>query len=836
MLALTIARRELRGGLRGFRIFLLCVALGVGAIAGVGSLSDALVDGLRRDGRLLLGGDVELRLSHQPAKQAQLDYLLAAGRVSQVIEMRSMARRLDGRERGLIELKGVDDPYPLYGEMQLAGGGSLAAALAVQDGLPGAVAEPVLLRRLKLKTGDLVRVGEGTFRIAAAIKREPDRGADSFVLGPRLLVAKTSLGATRLVREGSQVKYRYRIALPPGTDVVAWIEGLKNRFPDAGWRIRDVRNGAPGLRRFIDRMRLFLTLVGLTALLVGGLGIGNAVRSFLDGKSGTIATLKCLGAPARLIFQVYLLLVLALTAVGVAVGLLVGTGTPMLLSGLLGTLLPFQVQFSLHPLPLLLAAAYGFLTALAFAIWPLARAQGVPAGALFRDLAAPLNSRPPWRYIALAVVTFAVLAGLAIITAEERRFAIWFVCGAAAAMAAFLGAGLGIVDLARRLPRPRRSILRLALTNLYRPGAATIPVVQSFGLGLSVLVAVIGVEGNMNLQITERLPEKAPAFFFIDILPEQAEKFDALARGIQGVEEVQRVPAMRGRIVKINGQDAAKATVAPEVAWAVRGDRGLTYADLPPPDAEIVAGEWWPANYAGPPLISFDAAIARGMGIGIGDRLTVNVLGREIEARIANLRRIDWSPLGINFVIVFAPGALEGAPHTFIATAKADEAAELPLQMAVTDAYPNITAIRIREALEAVNQILRSIGVAVRSTAAVTLAAGILVLAGAIAANHRRRVYDAVVLKVLGATRGRVLATYFLEYTLLGLITALLAAAVGTAAAYAVVVQIMGMPWYWLPNGMVLTTLICLIVTIGAGMLGTWLALSQKPAPLLRNE
>lgn len=340
----------------------------------------------------------------------------------------------------------------------------------------------------------------------------------------------------------------------------------------------------------------------------------------------------------------------------------------------------------------------------------------------------------------------------------------------------------------------------------------------------------------MNLQITERLPEKAPAFFFIDILPEQAEKFDALARGIQGVEEVQRVPAMRGRIVKINGQDAAKATVAPEVAWAVRGDRGLTYADLPPPDAEIVAGEWWPANYAGPPLISFDAAIARGMGIGIGDRLTVNVLGREIEARIANLRRIDWSTLGINFVIVFAPGALEGAPHTFIATAKADEAAELPLQMAVTDAYPNITAIRIREALEAVNQILRSIGVAVRSTAAVTLAAGILVLAGAIAANHRRRVYDAVVLKVLGATRGRVLATYFLEYTLLGLITALLAAAVGTAAAYAVVVQIMGMPWYWLPNGMVLTTLICLIVTIGAGMLGTWLALSQKPAPLLRNE
>ncbi|MBT7760446.1 MAG: FtsX-like permease family protein [Rhodospirillaceae bacterium] len=839
-LAFTIARRELRGGLRGFRIFLLCVTLGVSAIAGVGSLSDALVDGLRRDGRKLIGGDVELRLSHQAANKAQMAHLRASGQVSLAIEMRSMALRLDGAERGLVELKGVDGAYPLFGKMVLDQGQDLdldlSAAFRVVDGLPGAVAEAVLLQRLKLKVGDAVKVGAARYRIAAAILREPDRGADSFVLGPRLMVARDSLGATDLIREGAQVKYRYRILLPPGSDVVAWIDDLKARFPDAGWRIRDTRNGAPGLRRFIDRMRLFLTLVGLTALLVGGLGIGNAVRSFLESKTGTIATLKCLGAPARLIFQTYLLLVMVLTALGVAAGLMIGIGTPILLSGLMADLLPFQVQFNLHPLPLLLAAGYGFLTALAFAIWPLARAQGVPAGALFRDLAAPMASRPPWRYIALTAVAFAGLAGLAILTAEERRFAVWFVCGAAVAMAVFLAAGLGIVDLARKLPRPRRAVLRLALTNLYRPGAATVPVVQSFGLGLSVLVAVIGVEGNMNLQVTERLPERAPAFFFIDILPDQATKFDSLAMAVTGVEEVERVPALRGRIVKINGVDAAKVKVAPEAAWAVRGDRGLTYTGPPPPDAHIVEGAWWPPDYTGPPLVSLDVNIAKGMGIGIGDHLTVNVLGREITAEIANLRRIDWSTLGINFVIVFAPGALEGAPHTFIATAKTTPAAELPLQTAVTDTYPNITAIRIREALEAVNQILRNIGIAVRSTAAVTLAAGILVLAGAIAANHRRRVYDAVVLKVLGATRGRILATYFLEYALLGLITALLAVFVGTAAAYGVVAQIMGMPWYWLPNGAAITTLICLVVTIGAGMAGTWMALSQKPAPLLRNE
>ncbi len=835
-LAFAVARRELRGGIRGFRIFLLCVVLGVSAIAGVGSLSDALVDGLRRDGRKLIGGDVELRLSLQPANTAQITHLKAAGQVSQVIEMRSMARRPDGARRGLVELKGVDEFYPLHGRMRLEADLDLVHALKIRDGLPGAIAEKGLLQRLKLKVGDPIRVGDATYRIAAAIVREPDRGADSFVLGPRLMVAKTSLPATNLIREGSQVNYRYRIALPPGSNVLAWIRDLKTRFPEAGWRIRDTRNGAPGLRRFIDRMRLFLTLVGLTALLVGGLGISNAVRSFLEGKTATIATLKCLGAPARLIFQVYLLLVLAITFLGVAVGLIIGTITPIALSGLLAGLLPFEIHFSLHFLPMLLAAAFGFLTVLAFTVWPLARAQGVPAGALFRDLAAPMASRPPWRYMALAALTFAVLAALVIFTAEERPFAVWFVFGAGAAMAAFLTAGMSIVYLARRLPRPRNAVLRLALTNLYRPGAATIPVVQSFGLGLSVLVAVISVEGNMNLQVNERLPKRAPAYFFINILPEQADKFETLARGIAGVYEIERVPSLRGRVVKINGVETSKVHVAPGAAWAVRGDRGLTYTGPPPPDANVVAGKWWPANYTGPPLISLDANIAQGIGVGIGDTLTVNVLGREIQGRIHNLRRIDWSTMGINFVIVFSPGALEGAPHTYIATAKTSEAAELPLRAAVTDAFPNITAIRIREALEAVNQILRNIGAAVRAVAAVTLVAGLLVLVGAIAANHQRRVYDAVMLKVLGATRSRVLGTYLLEYIFLGLITAILAAIIGTAAAWSVVVKVMDMPWYWLPSGAAFSTVICLFVTIGVGMLGTWLALSRKPAPLLRNE
>jgi len=835
-LALRFALRELRGGVKGFRILILCLALGVATIAGVGSLSTALVDGLRADGRKLLGGDVELRLTHRAADQQQIAYFDAAGRLSQVTEMRAMALTDNRGKRALVELKGVDDPYPLYGDFSLRDGGDLAQALTRQDGLPGAVAEQVLLTRLGLDVGDTLRVGEQRYRVTAVVGREPDRGSDAFVLGPRLMVARDTLAATGLIQEGSMIRYRYRLALPAGTDVVGWLDDLKVAFPDAGWRIRDVRNGAPGLKRFVDRMRLFLTLVGLTALLVGGLGVANAVKSYLDGKTGTIATLKCLGAPAGLVFRTYLVQVMALAGVGIAIGLLIGAVVPWTLTGLLEQYLPFSARVGVNPQPLILAAVYGFLTAFAFAAWPLARARGVPARALFRDLTAPQASRPRRRDVAMVGAAFALLAVIAVATADERQFAVWFVCGAVVAMLTFLGAARAIVDVARRLPRPKHAGLRLALSNLHRPGAQTVPVVLSFGLGLSVLVAVTMLEGNITRQVSDRIPNEAPAFFFIDIQPQQVQPFERITSTVPGVSDVQKVPSLRGRIVQVNGIDSDKVSVAPNAAWALRGDRGLTYAPTPPKGTNLVAGEWWPADYSGPPLISFDAEIAAGMDVGIGDRLTINVLGREIEAEIANLRQIDWTTMGINFVILFAPGALEGAPHTFIATAKAEPAAEIPLQTAVTDAFANVTAIRIRDALEAANTILGNIGLAVRATAGVTLMAGLFVLAGAVAASHQRRVYDSVVLKVLGATRRRVLAVHLTEYAILGGVVTILALIIGTAAAYGVVTQVLEAPWVWLPLTALGTAALSLGLTFSLGMAGTWAALSQKPAPLLRND
>lgn len=834
-LSLRFAVRELRGGVKGFRIFLLCLALGVAAIAGVGSLSSALVAGLSADGQRLLGGDVELRLTHRPPSEEQRTWLAANGMVSETIQMRAMARGAESK-RALVELKAIDDLYPLYGAMKLDAAGTPQDLVAKRDGRWGALVDPAVARRLGLNIGETLRIGEVDYEIRAEIEHEPDSGTSAFVLGPRVMVASASMAETGLVQTGSMIRYYSRVMLPPTASLDGWLENLRNAFPDAGWRVRDVRNGAPGLRNFLERMRLFLTLVGLTALLVGGLGVGNAVKAYLDSRGRTIAILKCVGAPAGLVFRIYLTQVLLLALAGIAIGLAVGALAPPALSGLLRAYLPFDAAIGFYPGPIILATVYGLLTALAFALWPLARAREVPAAALLRDVAAPSTTRPKPIFIAAVAGAFMILAATAVLTAERIDFAAWFVLGAFATLLLFLGAGNAIVDLARRMQRPRRPDLRLALANLHRPGAPTLSIVLSFGLGLSVLVTVATLQGNLSAQVAERLPEQAPSFFFIDIQPQQVAPFEETARAVPGVGNIDKVPMLRGRIVALNGKAVDPDKVAPDARWALRGDRGLTYSGTPPEGTQIVKGEWWPADYEGEPLVSFDAAIAAGLGVDIGDTITINVLGRELTARISNLRRIDWSTMGINFVLVFAPGLLEAAPHSFIATAQASPDAEVPLEVAVTDKFANITAIRVRDALETANRILDNISMAVRSTAAVTLAAGVLVLAGAIAAGHRRRVYDSVILKVLGATRADVLRTFLMEYALLGLVTATLAAIIGSIAAYVVVTQVMGAPWVWLPGTIAGTALLAMAITVGLGLVGTLAALSQRPAPLLRND
>jgi putative ABC transport system permease protein len=835
-LAFRFARRELRHGLRGFGIFLACLTLGVAAIAGVGSLAAAVDAGLKTDARVVLGGDAEFHLINREATPEQRAAISHGGAVSETAQMRAMARTPDGDRRSLIELKAVDGAYPLYGAVTLDPAQALPQALGEVDGHWGAVVDPALLARLGVKLGDTIRVGDGDFVIRAALTREPDLGGNMLIFGPRVMVTMAGLDATGLLQPGALVSHSYRLRAGPGIELAPFVAGVVAAFPDAGWRVRDFRNATPSVEQFVDRVTMFLTLVGLTALLVGGVGIGNAVRGYLAGKTATIATLKCLGAPAGLIARIYLVQIMALALAGIVLGLVIGAVAPPLIAPFIAAELPAEAQIGLYPVPLAVAAGFGVLVTLGFSLWPLGRAREISAASLFRDLVAPELRRPPWLYLAAIAASGIALAGLAIGVSPERMIALWFVLGAAATLLAFQLAALLVMAAARRIRGIRRPGLRLALANLHRPGAPTGSIVLSLGIGLTVLVAIALIQGNLVREVREALPQAAPSYFFLDIQPNQVGDFDRLMKTTPGVTGFDRVPSLRGRIMAVNGVPIEQVKVAPGARWATASERGLTYAANPPRGSRVVAGEWWPADYSGPPLISFDADLARGMGLAVGDTLTVNLLGRDVTARIANLRSIDWTSLGINFAIIFAPGTLEGAPQTHIATARTTPEAEDAVERAVTDRFPNVSAIRVKDALDAIARILEQIGVAVRITAAITLVAGTLVLAGAVAAGHRRRVYDAVVLKVLGATRGDIGGVFLLEYGLLGLITAAIAGAIGSIAAYFLLTEVMHASWLFMPAAVLGTTVVAVLLTLVVGFAGTWRALGVKPAPLLRNE
>lgn len=835
-LALRLAVRELRGGVRGFRVFLAVFILGVSIIAAVGSLSASLVDGLRANASALLGGDVEVNLASGPASSEQLRYFRTyAAEVSMIRSMRAMARPSSQGLPTLVELKAIDAAYPLYGAVALEPAMELHDALAVRDGMPGAVAERDLFARLGIAVGDSVNIGERAFVVRAAIVNEPDRTAGPFSLGPRLMISDSALAATGLVQLGSLVGNMYRLRLPTGADVTTWAASLRAAFPDAGWRVRTYTAAQPQVQRFVDRFGAFLTLVGLTVLVLGGVGVANAVQNYVASRTETIATLKCLGADGALIFRIYFWQVGALAGAGIVLGMALGAMAPLLAPPLIGDSLPVPLTFAIQPAALSAAAAYGALTTVVFALWPLSRARDIPAAGLFRAIVAPTRRLPRPRYLAILIAASATLIALAIWRGGNPTFAAGFIGGAVAVLGVFRLAAMGVVCMLRALPRPRGAMTRLAVAALVRPGAPTANVMLSLGAGLSVLVSVALLDSNLTQQVRNEVPGQVPAFFFLDIQGDQAEAFDALMRTTSGIESFERVPTLRGWVASVAGTSAERLRSERGGHWWLRMEIGFTYSARPPENMVLEAGTWWPADYSGPPLISLDAEVARELGIGIGDVVAFTILGREIAGTVANLRRVEWDGMGLNFSVIFAPGALERAPQTHVGSAVVAAANENAVFAAVSDTLPNVSVIRVRDVLQRVADLISQIGTAVRSVSLLTVAAGVLVLAGAVAAGRRQRLYDSVILKVLGATRTDVLRATLLEYAILGVLTALLAAAAGTFAAWGAVHFLMEMDFRFaiIPAGEAALGGIALVVALG--LAGTWTVLGQRPAPVLRT-
>jgi putative ABC transport system permease protein len=833
-----LALREMRGGLSGFYIFLACIALGTGAIAAVNSVSRAITGAIASQGQEILAADMRFELDNREANDEEMSFLRGLGEVSVSTGLRSMARVPNGGDQGLVELKAVDDAYPLYGTFVAEPNRPLAELLQKDGEIFGAVAAPLLLDRLGLQAGDELLLGNARLKLTATLTTEPDAISDGFGFAPRLLISREALVASGLVQTGSLVEHAYKIRLnDPGLRNVLPARASAE-FPNAGWSIRTSDRAAPSLTENVERFSQFLTLVGLTALIVGGVGVANAVRAFLDAKRTTIATFKCLGAPASVVTFIYLIQILLLAAVGILFGLVIGAVAPFIAIRFLEGVLPVPKEIVFYPGALGMAALFGLLITFAFSVLPLGHAREVPATALFREQSFDDARFPSWPYTLAAAAALGTLALLAIVTAEERFVAGIFLAAVGGAFILLRLVAWMIATLARRSPRVNSPALRLAIGNIHRPGALTPSVVLSLGLGLALLVTLALIDGNLRNQLTGRISAQAPNFFFVDIQSNEVDGFRQVLKDQAPEAKVFEVPMLRGRILAFNGQDVSQMNVPPSGRWVLRGDRGITYTKNKPESSTLTEGEWWPADYDGEPLVSFSAEEAGELGLKLGDTVTVNVLGRNITARIASFRDVEWESLSINFVMVFSPNTFSGAPHAWLATLTdptATPAEEAAILREVTNTYPTITSVRVKDAIDIVDQLVGQLATAIRAAAAVALIASVLVLAGALAAGNRARTHDAVILKTLGGTRGLLIRAFSYEYMILGAATAIFALLAGGLSAWYVVSRIMNLPSVFLPDVAVATLLGALVLTVGIGLIGTWRILGQKAAPVLRE-
>ncbi len=835
----TIALRELRHGYRGFWVFFSCLSLGVAAITAVTTLSTSMLNGIERDGRIILGGDLAIGQQFQDLSDEQVQQLSeAAESVTKYVELRTLMRTQNLENSILVSLKAVDDFYPLYGRFEIFDDVALFDALAVSDGIPGALVDESVVESGKASLGTLISIGKSQYQVRGIISNEPDRigSSGSFAFWPRVLIHRSTLEDTGLVDFGSRSYYEYRLRLPDGDALNELRTQIEEQHPR--FYVRDFHNASPDLTEIVQRLGILLSLAGLTTLLIGGIGASNAVRAYMNTRLPTIAILKCVGAPTRFVMRVYLIQIALLAAIGVGMGVVFGVGISILSAASLEAFLSVPISITFTPQIAALVITYGLLTAFLFSLWPLACSLETRPAALFRNVVTRESQSASWIYIAISIAIALLLAAIVTISAHEREFAVWFVLGITGAWIVFRVISASLIKMSQKIHRLRSPAARLAIANLHRPGASTSDIVLAVGLGLSVLVATAMVSSNLDRQMTALIPEKAPSFFFVGIQSAQLEEFKRLVLNANSVQDLDVLPYIPGQITKIKGMDPRAALVDEGSEWIIDddGERTFSYTAKARDDGSLVSGEWWSEDYDGPPLLSIHIDVAQGFGLEIGDTITMNILGREITGAVHNVRDLSWRSMRLNFAIMLSPEPLRSIPHSSVGTVRVVDESELELQETIASTFPNVTVIRIKDALNRVNELMLRGRDAARGVSGLTIVAGILVLAGIVISENRRRAYESVLLKTIGASRRYILTAFSLEYLIQGGVAALAAIILGAVTSWAVVHSLMGWEWYFVFSSAAYTVVLGLMISCIMGMMGIWQALKHRPLEYLRNE
>lgn len=839
---LLTAWRETKSNLKDFRVMVLSLFLGVFVISFIYNITGALENGLRVNGKAILGGDIMLRQIYNPITEEQLNYLEERGKISRSIEMRGLVYNPDKELTGLSEIKAVDAAYPLFGKVELVQGGVIDNIYdylsGEEGGLPVIVMDDALAKRIEVEVGETVRLGSLSFRLKDIIENEPDRaGGGTFSVAPRAMISMNIVADTGLIIQGAQTYYKYRVDLENPEEIDSIEKTLNETYPEAAWRFSKYTNASPRIERYLGQLSLFFTLVGLAALLIGGVGIGNSVKVVLEKRMASIAIIKTVGASASFAFNLWLVVLVFVAMIGIVPALALAQILPFVIFDYVGDLLPVPAVPSIFIGDILQTLFLGFAILFIFSILSLSKAAQVkPALLLKNALTARIEGRAGQKaFYAFGAILIALIT-IIVAGSERPYFTMSFIGGALATFALLRLTSWLLIKFLAPLTKSKRTSLRLAVLSLVKEGNQTLTILISLGLALTLFTSIALIEHNIKNRIQNDIPEKAPAFFFIDIQKSQMPDFEAMLNGFEEVSNLNKVPNLRGRIKLINGKDAESALVDPSERWLLRGDRGFTYITEQPDYSDLLEGEWWPADYSGEPIVSVVEDVAEGFGVGVGDTVTVNILGRDITAKIANVRSVDWSTMTINFAISFAPGVLDSAPHSYLATISAPQELENSILSATAKQFPNVTAIQVRDALDVVTNILTQIAMAMRVIASLALVTGVLVLFSCILSTFRQRRYETILMKVIGVTPKMISRATKLEFIILGASASVLALVIGSLASYMVVVFIMDFEFVWSFSIAASIILTSLVITFAFSFWALSRILNEKPSNFLRNE
>ena len=899
--------REIRGSWRQFVFFLACLTVGVGAVVGIELFATNVETLILRDARSLLGGDLEIRVAHQLSESGRgtLDTLrdrhVDVTHVKELVGMAAVpsvaysqipdndcpspctpgsspGQTLSQREREfdapatqLVELKAVDELYPLYGQVELRPRQPLRSALAaVESSCPaqpcfGAVVQESLLISLGIQLHDHVKIGQAWFAVTGILAKEPNRVATAFSLGPRVLISRQALNATDLVKPGSRIRERYLLRVPESLALDPLRGELQGRLGSEGAGVSSYRDAQPRIRRFLDQLTVYLGLIGLTALFVGGIGIACTIHGFMRRKLTTVAILKTLGADAGLLIKVYLFQGLFMGCLGSLAGVALGAGLQRLLPALLGELIPLDIDSQVTVLPLAKGLLVGTLTTFCFTIWPLLAIREIPPALVFRREVeqhhVPVEgSRFRWMWNALLEIvrdrhrlgTALMMGfGLIVLAAWQARSltlgALFLLAFGAAVVVLQVGAWALLHGL-RTLPRPRSFVVRQALGNVQRPGNYTRGMAVAIGVGVMVIVTVALVKSSLLIALGERIPKDAPTFFFIDVQPDQRESFEAIVQRESPHASYRLTPVVRARLRTLDGN-----VIDPEEhkgkrnGWYFTREYVLTALSALPRDNVVVKGTWWTAdseemtkgdheNQDVPIRVSVEEEAARNLGVDLGSTIEFTVQGVPVSAVVESMRQIDWGSFTMNFFMILSPGALDGAPMTYIASAKVETKEEMPLQHALVRALPNVTAIKVGDVLDNVARLLEQLAWAIQGIALLSMVSGAVVMTAALSSTRYRRLYESAILKAIGGTRGIVVESFAVEFALIGGLAGLIGVGLASVLSWAILHFFLDLSWTFQPLVLSWGFLATVSLAVAVGLLSTFKLLGEPPLAVLRQE